>query len=85
MRPRYGAGRVPVTVSVARSRMLSDDAPTPMSKAPGSTADPIVPPWYQASCDAGSVNVTRVVSFGLQRDAAEGPQRANRLIGPLFS
>ena len=34
----------PVTVSGARSRMLSDDAPTPMSKTPGSTADPMVPP-----------------------------------------
>ena len=59
-----GPRLAPVTVSGARSRMLSDDAPTPMSKTPGSTADPMVPPWYQASCDAGSVNVTRVVSFG---------------------
>src|SRR5215203_5591709 len=53
-----------VTVSGARNRMLSDDAPTPMSNTPGSTAEPIVPPWYHASCEAGSVNVTRVVSCG---------------------
>ena len=34
----------PVTVSCARSRMLSEEAPTPMSKTPGSTAEPMLPP-----------------------------------------
>ena len=43
-----GPGLEALTVSVVRSRMLSDEAPMPMSKAPGSTAEPIVPPWYQA-------------------------------------
>jgi hypothetical protein len=40
----YLAGRGAVTVSGARSRMLSEEAPTPMSNTPGSTADPIEPP-----------------------------------------
>jgi hypothetical protein len=42
--PDYLAGRDAVTVSGARSRMLSEEAPTPMSNTPGSTADPIEPP-----------------------------------------
>jgi hypothetical protein len=40
----YGLAREAVTVSVVRRRMLSEEAPTPMSNAPGSTAEPIVPP-----------------------------------------